>query len=288
MYVDDIVVTGSDCIGVDKLVLELNSMFALKDMGSLNYFLGMEVCKLPTGLVLSQKKYISDLLIRVGMQDVRPVSTPMTATTQLSAYYGTPVSDPKLYCSTIGALQYVTLTRPEIAFAVNRVSQYLHEPLDIHWQVVKRILRYLKGTISHGLSITPATNLQLIGFSDADWAANVDDRKSISGYCIMLGTTPISWSAKKQVTVSRSSTEAEYRSLAMTTANILWMQSLFTELKVQLRSPSVLWCDNQSTIAIANNPVLRARTKHIELNLYFVRDKVREGVLSIQYIPTHD
>lgn len=212
----------------------------------------------------------------------------MVSNCRLSKYGTDSISDPHLYRSVVGALQYVTLTRPEIAFSVNKVCQFLSHPLETHWKAVKRILRYLKGTLDYGLELKPAQNcssmFSLCAFSDADWGSDPDDRRSTSGYCLFFGPNLISWSSKKQNLVARSTAEAEYRSMAHATSELLWVQSLLQELKVPFSKP-VLYCDNSSAIALSHNPVLHARTKHMELDIHFVREKVVSQALLVEHVP---
>jgi len=186
VYVDDIILTGSSLSLIDSLLHSLSLDFPIKDLGSLNFFLGVEVHRSPTGLHLCQQRYIADLLKRTSMQFAKPVSSPMSTSSPLSQFDGTPMSDTTLYRSTVGALHYLALTHPDIAFAVNKVSQFSHAPRDTHWTAIKRILRYLKNTLSYGLLIKPTPSSQLFAFSDANWASCPDDRKSTSGYCIFL------------------------------------------------------------------------------------------------------
>jgi histone deacetylase 1/2 len=215
VYVDDIIITGSSLPHIQKLITKLNAEFALKQLGTLDYFLGIEVFHLANGaLLLSQAKYIRDLLSKAKMDTANGMSTPMASTLKLSKIGSVPVEDPTLFRSIVGALQYATLTRPEIAFSVNKVCQFLSNPLEEHWKAVKRILRYLSGTLHYGLLIQAAPihkPLSLIGFCDADWASDPDDRRSTSGACIYVGPNLVSWWSKKQSFVARSSAEAEYR-----------------------------------------------------------------------------
>lgn len=223
VYVDDILISGSSTTEVQQLITQLNATFSLKELGELNYFLGIEVLQNSTGFHLSQAKYISDLLKRVNMDQANALSTPMVSNLSLSSKQGNPISNPQEYRSIVGALQYITVTRPDIAFSVNKVSQFMHCPLDTHFKAVKRILRYLKGTLSYGMVLQRSALLSLVGFSDADWGSDPDDRRSITGYCIFLGANAIAWTSKKQQTVSRSSTEEEYRSLASATTEVIWI-----------------------------------------------------------------
>jgi hypothetical protein len=187
----------------------------------------------------------------------------------------------------VGALQYCTLTRPDIAYSVNQLCQHLHHPTSVHWSAAKRVLRFLKDTADHGLRFSK-TNMHLHAFCDSDWAGCPDDRRSTSGFAVFLGNCLLSWSAKKQPVVSRSSTEAEYRSIAIATAELYWLRMLFCELHIPLRTAPVIWCDNVSALALASNPVYHARTKHIEVDYQFVREKVLNRDVSLAFISTDD
>jgi histone deacetylase 1/2 len=291
VYVDDILITGNSITHIQQLISKLNAEFALKQLGSLDYFLGIEVFHMDNGsLLLSQTKYIRDLLSRVQMETANGMPTPMVSSSKLSKIGSNPVEDPTHFRSIVGALQYATLTRPEISFSVNKVCQFLSNPLEEHWKAVKRILRYLSGTLQHGLLIQAAPThqpLSLIGFCDADWASDPDDRRSTSGACIYIGPNLVSWWSKKQTLVARSSAEAEYRSLAALTSEILWLQSLLTELGCRFYTPKIL-CDNLSTVSLSHNPTLHHRTKHMELDIFFVREKVINKDLLVSHVPAQD
>ncbi|XP_028109674.1 uncharacterized protein LOC114308301 [Camellia sinensis] len=261
----------------------------MKELGFVNYFLGISVIKNASGYVLSQQKYASDLLTKAGMSDCKSYSSPMatkSSSSALTAAEDSLFSQPALYRSLVGALQYLTLTRPDLAFVVNHLCQFMHYPLTSHFTSVKRLLRYLKGTLSYGIHFTSGP-LLLNAYSDSDWAGNILDRRSTTGYCIYLGPNLISWSAKKQPTVSRSSSEAEYRALAQTSAELSWIRMLLANLHISVPVPT-LWCDNLSAIAMSNNPVFHARTKHIEVDYHFVRERVASKKLHICHIPTSD
>jgi histone deacetylase 1/2 len=217
-------------------------------------------------------------------------STPLVSSEKLSRLEGRLSSpeDATRYGSIVGALQYLTLTRPDLAFAINKVCQYLHSPTTTHWIAVKRILRYVKGTSDFGLKITKSPIMVLSGFSDADWAGDVDDRRSTGGFAIFYGPNLISWSARKQATVSRSSTEAEYKSLANATTEIVWIEALLKALGMKFRYLPRLWCDNLGATYLSVNPVFHARAKHIEIDFHFVREKVARRQLEIMFISTKD
>jgi histone deacetylase 1/2 len=291
IYVDDILVTGSAPQLIQNVISKLNASFALKQLGQVDYFLGIEVHHMPSGaLLLNQAKYIRDLLCKAKMENSKPIGSPMMSSCRLSKFGSDTMTDPTLYRSTVGALQYATLTRPDIAFSVNKVCQFMSQPLESHWKAVKRILRYLKGTMHHGLLLhSSATGppFSLRAYSDADWATDHDDRTSTSGSCIYFGPNLISWGSKKQPLVARSSTEAEYRSMANTTAELMWIQSLLQELQVPYHTPTLL-CDNLSAVSLAHNPILHARTKHIELDIHFVREKVLAKHLNVLHVPASD
>jgi histone deacetylase 1/2 len=290
IYVDDIIVASSCHDATSALLRDLQKEFALKDLGDAHYFLGIEVKKISDGLLLTQEKYTTDILKRVGMLTCKPTNTPMSTSEKLSAHEGDPleVEDATRYRSIVGALQYLTLTRPDISFSVNKVCQFLHAPTTAHWTAVKRILRYLKDTSNLGLRFNKSSSMLVSAFSDADWADCPDDRRSTGGFAVFLGPNLISWSARKQATVSRSSTEAEYKSLANATAKVMWVQTLLTELGIPHPPAARLWCDNMGATYLSANPVFHARTKHIEVDYHFVRERVSRRLLDIKFIPTGD
>ncbi|CAM8931172.1 unnamed protein product [Rhodiola kirilowii] len=287
IYVDDIIVTGNNSSLIDGFTQKLHSEFAIKDLGPLSYFLGLEASTTHDGLFLSQMKYARDILTRAQLLDSKPFHTPMVVSQYLTVD-GSPFSDPTLYRSLVGALQYLTITRPDIAHAVNSVSQFMHAPTIDHFLTVKRILRYIKGTINFGLTFRASTvPANLVAYSDADWAGCPDTRRSTSGYSIYLGHNLVSWSAKKQPTVSRSSCESEYRALAATAAEVLWIMHLLRDLKVSIPQTPLLLCDNKSAIFLSSNPVSHKRSKHVELDYHFLRELVIDGRLRTQHVPSH-
>ncbi|KAF5476382.1 hypothetical protein F2P56_008105 [Juglans regia] len=201
LYVDDIVITGINVSLIDTFINKLRQEFSMKDLGNLNYFLGLEVTHSKKGMFLSQVKYARDILIRADLHDSKPIATPMIVSNHLTTD-GPLFHSPTTYQSLVGALQYLTITRPDITHAVNSVSQFMHSPREQHFQAVKRILRYVKGTLHFGLNISPSSNLNISAFSDADWAGCPETSRSTSGYVIFLGNNLISWTSKKQSTVS--------------------------------------------------------------------------------------
>jgi histone deacetylase 1/2 len=241
-------------------------------------------------MILTQKKYALDLLHRVNMENCNPATTPLAVAETLSRNSGTLLNsdDSHRYRSVVGGLQYLTLTRPDISFAVNKVCQFLSQPTDVHYESVKRILRYVKGTLTTGLRIHKSSSAVISIFTDADWAGCVDDRRSTSGFAVFVGANLISWSSKKQPTVSRSSTEAEYKALANGAAEAIWVDSLLKELGVIRQRTPILWCDNLGATYLTVNPVFHAQTKHIEIDFHFVRERVAAGDLDVRFISTRD
>uniref|UniRef100_A0A2N9FHR1 Reverse transcriptase Ty1/copia-type domain-containing protein n=1 Tax=Fagus sylvatica TaxID=28930 RepID=A0A2N9FHR1_FAGSY len=264
IYVDDIIITSSQLEAIDDLLLSLAHDFAVKDLGTLNFFLGIEVLSNPHGIILSQHRYIIDLLHLTKMSEAKPITTPMASTTSLSAFEGELFPDLTLYRSIVGALQYLSLTRPDIAFMVNKTH------CTLVFKFIATLLRRFKP------------------FSDADWAGSRDDRRCTSSYCIFLGKNLIPWRCKKQATVVRSSTEAEYKALANAVAEVKWLQSLLHELGQSSSSSPVLWCDNIGATYLSTNPVFHAQTKHIEIDFHFVRDMVASKTLLVKFLSTHD
>jgi hypothetical protein len=281
---------SSSSSATEHLLHQLHREFAVKDLGNLSYFLGIEVHHSSNGLLLTQHKYINDLLLHTNMEASASSPTPMLLVEKLSLHDGDPLSseDATRYRSAVGALQYLSFTRPDISFSVNRVCQFLSTPTTTHWAAVKRILRYLRATTSHGLCFTKFGSMLLSAFSDADWAGNPDDRRSTGGYTIFLGNNLVSWSSRKHPTVSRSSTEAEYKAVANTTAELIWIQVLLRELDISLSRPPSLWCDNISTTYLSANPIFHCQTKHVEVDYHFVRERVASRQLDVWVISSKD
>ena len=287
VYVDDIIITGTDLNAIQRVIDSLIAEFDITDLGDLHYFLGIQISHITNGLILSQSKYITDLLCKTDMIDAKASLTPCLPYQRLSKDDGVSFDNPTLYRSIVGALQYLTFTRPDISFAVHQVCQFMQKPMVSHFIAIKLILRYLKGTLDYGMRYT-SCSLDLTAYSDADWAGDPNDRRSTTGSIIFLGSNPISWSSKKQQTVSRSSTEAEYRALSSTAAEIDWLKQLLGFLCVDFVQPPLLLCDNLSAVALSFNPVQHQRTKHIEIDVHFVRERVAKNQLLVQFVSSKE
>ena len=245
---DDIVITGSDQDGIQKLKQHLFTHFQTKDLGKLKYFLGIEIAQSISGVVLSQRKYALDILEETGMLDCKPVDTPMDPNVKLVPGQGEPLGDPGRYRRLVGKLNYLTITRPDISFPVSVVSQFLQSPCDSHWDAVIRILRYIKSTPGQGVLYENRGHTQVVGYTDADWAGSPTDRRSTSGYCVFIGGNLISWKSKKQDVVARSSAEAECRAMALATCELIWLRHLLRELRFGKDEQMKLIYDNQAAL----------------------------------------
>jgi hypothetical protein len=272
LYVDDIVLTASSSDLLCWVINTINAEFMLKDMGPVHYFLGIQVQRNDNIFFLQQQQYALDLLELAGMTDCRSCDTPIDTAGKLSSDAGSPLStsDASDYRSLVGALQYLTMTRPDLQYAIQQACLHMHAPTMAHQGLVKRILRYVRGTSAPGLHLRRSNNSDLVAYSDADWAGCPDTRRSTSGFCVFMGYSLLSWSSKRQTTVSCSSAEAEYRGVANAVAECTWLRQLLSELDCPLSKATIVFCDNVSACYMSSNPLHHRRTKHIELDVHFV------------------
>ncbi|PKU68172.1 Retrovirus-related Pol polyprotein from transposon TNT 1-94 [Dendrobium catenatum] len=286
VYVDDILVTGNNPDHTRDVLRKLQQEFRLKQLGDVSLFLGIQVTKANNNYFLHQEHYARDLLNMAGFQDCKPSDTPLGLKPRIQPD-DQPYSDPTHFRKLAGSLQYLSITRPDIAFATNNICQHMHSPRNRDYKDLKRLLRYVKATLAFGLPISTGDSTLRV-YTDADWASDQADRKSVSGFCIFLGSTLISWHAKKQATVAKSSTEAEYRSLSSATSDTIWLRRLLAEFQLSQFKPTPIYCDNTSAIAIAHNPVFHARTKHIEIDYHFISDHIKHGDIQLHHISSED
>ncbi|XP_071686915.1 uncharacterized mitochondrial protein AtMg00810-like [Rutidosis leptorrhynchoides] len=251
----------------------------MTDLGPLNYFSGISVTRTSSEMFLSQKKYASEIIVRADMGNCNPSRTPVDTSTKLTAS-GPPVKDPTMYRSLVGALQYLTFTRPDISYAVQQICLFMHDPREPHLAALNGV------TLDLGLQLLASSTTSLVAYSDADWAGCPSTRRSTSGYCVFLGDNLLSWSSKRQHTPSRSSAEAEYRGVANAVSETCWLRNLLRELHCPLFSATLVYCDNVSAVYMSGNPVQHQRTKHIEIDIHFVRDLVTKGQVRVLHVPS--
>ncbi|CAM8994357.1 unnamed protein product [Rhodiola kirilowii] len=288
VYVDDVVITGTSSDLIGRVKQFIHDKFQIKDLGHLKYFLGLEVARCAAGIFLNQRKYVIDILDEYQFTDCKPAKSPMETKHGLSLSSAPLLPDASVYRRLVGRLIYLTITRPDLAFPVHVLSQFMQSPNEDHLRAAHRVLRYIKLAPAQGLLFPSNSPLQLTAFCDADWASCPTTRRSVSGYCMMLGSSIVSWKTKKQIVVARSSAESEYRALAGACGEILWLVRLLADMQVIVPTPVSIYCDNQAAIHIARNPVFHERTKHIEIDCHFVRYHVNAGSVFPTSICTAD
>lgn len=286
LYVDDILVTASAERLKNTIIAVLKREFPMTDLGRIQSFLGVSIKYNEKGILLSQSHYADEIIQRAGMSECKPCATPVDMKSKLAEDDGKPISDPTEYRSLAGALQYLTFTRPDISYAVQQVCLFMHDPRESHFLALKRVIRYLQGTKTMGLQLLKGQTMKLTAYTDADWAGCPSTRRSTSGYCLFLGDNLISWSAKRQPTVSRSSAEAKYKGVANAVAESCSLRNLLLEMERPLTQATIVYCDNVSAVYLSTNPVQHQRTKHIEIDIHFVREKVHMGTVRVLHIPS--
>ncbi|GKD60093.1 ribonuclease H-like domain-containing protein [Tanacetum coccineum] len=256
LYVDDIILTASSAALLQRIIALFRSEFATTDLGSLNYFLGIFAQQSASGLFLSQSKFAEKILERAHMHDCNPFRTPVDTKSKLGSD-GDPVSDPTLYRSLAGALPYLTFTQLDLSYAVQQVCLYMHDPRDPHFAALKHILRYVRGTVDHGLQLHVSSTAQLTAYTHADWAGYPVTRRSTS----------------------------EYRGVANVVAETAWLRNLLLDLHAPLSTAAIVYRDNVSVVYLSTNPVQHQHTKHIEIDIHFVRDYVPFGQVRVLHVP---
>lgn len=298
IYVDDLLVTGpQDEINIFKD--QMKKEFEMVDSGQVEYFLGIQVRRGggDGAYIWCQEHYIDKLLKQWDMEEAHEVSVPMQRGLYLSKRKPEePACDKTDYQSAVGSLMYVMMaTRPDIAYAVAHLSKFCNDPSITHWNALKRVLRYLKGTKTLGISLGGRCSAPegLVGYTDADWASDSDDRKSVGAYCFMLNHSPISWTAKKQAFVATSTMESEYAAASQAAREGIWLRAFLGELSqcctipgFNKENPVRILCDNQAAIRVAKNPEFHKKAKHIDISIHFLRQRVQLGQIQMDYIST--
>ena len=289
VYVDDMVVTGNDPDERKALQIYLSSEFKMKDLGQLKYFLGIEVSRSDKGIFLSQRKYALDLLHETDMSACQPVDTPVEEGLKLCVETNQVPVDKGRYQRLVRRLMYLAHTRPDLVYALSIVSQFMHNPGEQHMNAVMLILRYLKSAPRKGILFTKNVDCQHVdAYSDVDWAGAIDDRRSTSGYFTFIGGNLVTWRSKKQNVVARSSAEAEFKGMALGICEALWLRLLLMDLGYLPRQPIRLYCDNKAAYDIAHNPVQHDRTKHVELEKFFIKEKLDGKIVELPKIQSED
>ena len=264
----------------------LSKEFEIKDLGYRRYFLGMDIARTRHGIFVSQRKYVLDLLKETGMLGCKPASTPMESNKKIGSGTDQTPMDKGRYQRLVGRLIYLSHTRPDIGFPVSVVSQYMNNPTEEHMEAVTRILRYLKMTPGKGVLFRKNENKEIRVYTDADWAGDITERRSTSGYCSYVWGNLVVWRSMKQAVVSRSSAEGEFRALALGICEGIWLKKLLGELGVFTEESIQMFCDSQAAISIAKNHVHHDKTKHIEIDRHFITEKIENAIVQTVYIPS--
>ncbi|KAL4302663.1 hypothetical protein GQ457_10G003570 [Hibiscus cannabinus] len=282
LYVDDLLVMGSNDKAVSEFKLSMQKEFEMSDLGLMSYFLGMEINQSKADIFISQNKYALDVLKKFKLESCKGVDLPSPSNLKLSKNDGEKLYDPSIFRSIVGSLLYMTATRPDLMFPATLLSRFLSSPIDVHLGVAKRVLKYVKSTLGEGLNYLKMDNVVLTGYFDSDWAVSLDDMKSTSEYVFNLGSGAICGSSKKQQVVAQSTAEAEY--IAAAAANqAIWFRNLLYDLGFKQESATVLLCDNKSAIAIADNPIQHGRTKHINVKFHAIRKAEKNSLIKMEF-----
>jgi hypothetical protein len=291
VWVDDFLIATNDTREMTRVKEALKQEFNVKDLGSPRYLVGIKISCRPDGsTALSQSSYIETILKRTHMENANPVLTPLDPNVKLEKNTGNPV-DPAQYATAIGSLMYAAIgTRPDIAYAVQLLSQFTANPSTMHWTAVKHVMRYLSSTRDYALVYGGPGNFSttFTAFSDADWGSDQDDRKSISGNTFLLAGGAISWASKKQSLTALSTCEAEFTAANLALRQVVWLRQLLSDLGFRQAKPSVLYCDNQAAIMLSLDQQFHARTKHFDIQTHFLRDKVDDKTVTLEYCPTSE
>lgn len=283
IYVDDIIFGSTSPSLVKYFSNTMQSEFEMSMMGELSYFLGLQVKQLHTGMFISQSKYAKGLVSKFGLESAKHARTPMSTTVKLARDSEGNDVDQTTYRSMIGSLLYLTASRPDIAFSVGVCARYQACPKESHLSAVKRIIKYVSGTLNYGIWFTHDTTANLAGYTDANWAGCADDRKSTSGECFYIGNNLVSWLSKKHNSISLSTAEAEYIAAGSGCTQLLWMKQMLVDYGIT-QGTITLFCDNTSAINISKNPVQHSHTKHIDIHHHFIRDLVEDGTILLEYL----
>ncbi|PNX85069.1 retrotransposon-related protein [Trifolium pratense] len=288
IYVDDLIFTGDDESMFEDFKNSMMHEFDMSDLGKMRYFLGIEVLQRNDGIYICQKKYALEVLRRFGMEGSNSVHNPIVPGFKICKDKEGVKVDATFFKQVVGSLMYLTTTRPDLMFVVSLISRYMAQPTELHLQAAKRVLRYLKGTADFGIFYKKGGSENLVAYADSDYAGDLEDRKSTSGYVFLMSSGAVSWSSKKQPIVTLSTTEAEFVAAAYCASQIVWMRRILDKLGHSQSGSTVMFCDNSSTIKLSKNPVLHGRCKHIDVRFHFLRDLTKEGIVELVFCGTQE
>lgn len=288
LYVDDLIYTGNCESMIVEFKESMKQEFDMSDLGKMRYFLGVEVLQCSEGIYISQKKFAKEVLERFGMEGSNSVYNPIVPGVKLSRDEGGVRVDATRYKQMVGSLMYLTVTRPDLMYVVSLASRFMASPTEMHSQVLKRVLRYVKGTVNLGIFYKRRGDEMLLAYTDSDYAGDVNDRKSTSGYIFSLSGGAVSWTSKKQPVVTLSTTEAEYIAAVTCATQGIWMRRVLDKLGHFQNCCITILCDNSSTIKLSRNPVLHGRSKHIDVRFHYLRDLTREGKVKLVHCGSQD
>ena len=288
IYVDDLLVTGSDEKLIKEFKAEMLEVFEMTDLDLMSFFLGMEVKQDHEGIFVCQKKYAREVLKKFHMEDCKSTTSPMNQKEKFSKDDGVDKVDEKHYKSLIGCLMYLSATRPDILFAVSILSRFMHCASEVHLQAAKRVVRYIKDTLDYDVKYSHSHNFKLYGYSDSDWVGCVDDLRSTTSYCFTFGSGVFSWLSKKQEVITQSTAEAEYVAVVAAVNQALWIRKIMTDLHMEQEENTQIFVDNQAAISIANDPMFHGKIKHFKIKLFLLREVQREGEVKLLYCKTEN
>lgn len=288
VYVDDLIYTGDDELMMSEFKSSMQKEFDMTDLGKMRFFLGIEVLQGSEGIYICQRKYAMEVLRHFGLEDSNSVCNPIVPGYKMCKDEGGVKVNETYFKQMVGSLMYITSTRPDMMFFVSLISRFMSRPTELHFQAAKRALRYLRGTVNYGILYKKGGVEELVAFTDSDYAGDVEDRKSTSGYAFLMNGSAVAWSSKKQPIVTLSTTEAECVAAAGCACQAVWMRRILKELGYTQEGCTTVMCDNSSAIKLSKNPVMHGRSKHIDVRFHFLRDLTRDGAIEMVQCGTRD
>ena len=288
VYVDDLIYTGDDEKMMSSFKFSMMRVFEMTDLGKMKFCLGIEVLQQPNGIFICQRKYALEVLKRFGILESHEVNSLIVPGSKLSKDVDGVAIDESYYKQIVGSLMYLTATRPDIMYSVSLISRYMAKPTELHLQAAKRILRYLKGTFDYGIMYKKRSSNDLVAYTDSDYAGELDDRKSTSGYVFLLSSGAVSWLSKKQPIVTLSTTEAEFVAAARCASQVVWMRRVLEQLGHVQKRGTLVMRDNNSTVKLSKNPVMHGRSKHIDIRFHFLREFAKDRIVELLHCGTEE